>query len=46
MNITMSELEEKLDVLRNVIGKEDNVTINEVKETMKKVVPTYKEPEK
>jgi len=43
MNITMSELEEKLDVLRNIIGKEDNVTINEVKETMKKVVPTYKE---
>jgi len=43
MNITMSELEEKLDVLRNVINKEDNVTINEVKETMKKVVPTYKE---
>ena len=43
MNITMSELEEKLDVLRNIIAKEDNVTINEIKETMKKVVPTYKE---
>ena len=44
MNFTMDDIEEKLDAFREIINNEiiDNKII---KETMKKCVPTYKEPQ-
>ena len=44
MDIEIEEVEENLSKLRML--KDDDFNINEqVKETMKQVVPTYKEPE-
>lgn len=43
MNFTMRDVEEKLDAFREIINKE--ITDKQIiKETMKKCVPTYKEP--
>ena len=43
MNFTIDEIEEKLDLLRDII--ENEVTDkNQIKKTMKKCVPTYKDP--
>ena len=44
MNISIEELEEKLDELRQLDDRDNDIN-NKVKETMKQVVPTYKEPE-
>ncbi len=44
MNITIEEVEEKLQSFQNILDKE-NVGISELKDTMKKAVPTFKEPE-
>ena len=44
MNFTMDDIEEKLDAFREIINNE--ITDNKIiKETMKKCVPTYKEPQ-
>ena len=40
----MDDIEEKLDMFRDII-KDENTSKEEIKETMKKCVPTYKEPE-
>lgn len=44
MDITMNDVEKKLDKLKSLVDKETN-NINEIKVTMKAVVPTFKEPE-
>ena len=44
MHFEMKELEEKLDLLRDLEYDKD-YTRQKVKDTMKKVVPTYKDPE-
>ena len=44
MDLTMDDVEEKLDMFREIINNE-NTSKEEIKETMKKCVPTYKEPE-
>lgn len=44
MNITMKDIEEKLQTFKNVLEQE-NVKIEELKDIMKKAVPTFKEPE-
>ncbi len=44
MDFTMDDIEGKLDMFRDII-KDENVSKEEIKETMKKCVPTYKEPE-
>ena len=44
MNVKMEELERKLQMLNKIKDEDDNL-IDEVKRTMKKVVPTYREPE-
>lgn len=44
MNITMKDIEEKLQVFQNMLDRE-NIEIKELKEFMKKAVPTFKEPE-
>ena len=44
MDLTMDDVEEKLDMFREIISNE-NTSKEEIKETMKKCVPTYKEPE-
>ena len=44
MDLTMDDVEEKLDMFREIINNE-NASKEEIKETMKKCVPTYKEPE-
>ena len=44
MNIKMEELERKLQMLDKIKDEDENL-IDEVKRTMKRVVPTYKEPE-
>ena len=43
MNISMNEISNKLDKLKIILEKEDT-KIEEIKETIKEVVPTYKEP--
>ena len=44
MHFTMDDIEEKLDAFREIINNE--ITDNKIiKETMKKCVPTYKEPQ-
>lgn len=44
MNYTMNDVEEKLDAFREIINNE--ITDKQIiKETMKKCVPTYREPE-
>lgn len=42
--ITVKQLESKIDLLDQLIQNEDT-TINQIKTTMKRVVPTYHEPE-
>ena len=41
-NITIEELEEKIDVWKETI-KDENITIEEIKNNVKRVIPTYKE---
>ena len=44
MNFTMDMIENKLDMFREIL-KDEHVTKDQIKDTMKKCVPTYKEPE-
>lgn len=44
MNFVMDDIEKKLDMFRELL-KDENVGKDEIKDTMKKCVPTYKEPE-
>ena len=44
MNFTMDMIENKLDMFREIL-KDEHVTRDQIKDTMKKCVPTYKEPE-
>ena len=44
MDLTMEDVEDKLDMFREILNNE-NTSKEEIKETMKKCVPTYKEPE-
>ena len=44
MNVQMEELERKLQILDKIKDEDENL-INQVKQTMKRVVPTYREPE-
>lgn len=44
MDFTMDDIEEKLDMFRQIINDE-STSKEEIKETMKKCVPTYREPE-
>ena len=43
MDMTMNDVEDKLDMFREILNHEDT-TKEEIKETMKLCVPTYKEP--
>ena len=43
MNFTMDDIEVKLDMFRDIINNE-HTSKQEIKETMKKCVPTYREP--
>ena len=44
MNFTMDDIENKLDMFRDIIHDE-TTSKEEIKETMKKCVPTYREPD-
>lgn len=44
MDFTMNDIEGKLDMFREILNDE-NTGKEHIKETMKKCVPTYKEPE-
>ena len=44
MDFTMDMIENKLDMFREIL-KDEHVTRDQIKDTMKKCVPTYKEPE-
>lgn len=44
MNFAMEDIEKKLDMFRELL-KDENVGKDEIKDTMKKCVPTYKKPE-
>lgn len=44
MNFTMDDIERKLDMFRDIL-KDESTTKDYIKETMKKCVPTYREPE-
>lgn len=44
MNFTMDDIENKLDMFRDIIHDE-HTSKEEIKETMKKCVPTYREPD-
>ncbi|MEE1336040.1 nucleoside-diphosphate sugar epimerase/dehydratase [Methanobrevibacter sp.] len=44
MNMTMDDVENKLDMFREILNDE-NTSKEEIKETMKICVPTYKEPD-
>lgn len=44
MDFTMEDIEEKLDMFRQIVNDE-HTSKEEIKETMKKCVPTYREPE-
>ena len=44
MDFTMADIENKLDMFREIINDE-NTSKEEIKETMKKCVPTYREPD-
>ena len=43
-NITNEELENKIEILQELVADE-NVEISKIKQTMRKIVPTYKEAE-
>ena len=45
LDLTIDELEEKIKVLSDLV-KSENHTLQEIKDTMKEVVPTYEEPDK
>ena len=45
LNITMEQLEEKLDKLDNLLETSNNEDKDEIKNTMKQIVPTYRIPE-
>lgn len=45
MNITMKDIEEKLEKLQTILDKDNTDTTSELKEVMKSVVPTFKEPD-
>ena len=44
LNLSTSEVNKRVDILRELVKTEDH-TMQEIKDTMKKVVPTYAEPE-
>jgi FlaA1/EpsC-like NDP-sugar epimerase len=44
MDFTMDDIENKLDMFRKIIDDE-NTSKEEIKQTMKECVPTYKEPQ-
>ena len=44
MDFTMDDIENKLDMFRKIIDDE-STSKEEIKQTMKKCVPTYKEPQ-
>ena len=44
MNFVMDDVEKKLDMFREIL-KDEHTTKDQIKETMKKCVPTYKEPD-
>lgn len=44
MDFTMDDIENKLDMFREIINDE-NTSKEEIKQTMKKCVPTYREPD-
>ena len=44
MDLTMNDIEDKLDMFRKIINDEDT-SKEEIKQTMKECVPTYREPE-
>ena len=44
MDLTMDDVEDKLDMFREIINNE-NTSKEEIRETMKKCVPTYREPD-
>ena len=44
MDFTMEDIEKKLDMFRQIVNDE-HTSKEEIKETMKKCVPTYREPE-
>ena len=44
MDITIESVENKLEKLKQAINKE-NIQYTEIKEVIKQVVPTFKEPE-
>ena len=43
MNITMKDIEEKLEKFQTILSEED-IELEDVKDVMKETVPTYKEP--
>lgn len=45
MDITMEDIQEKLDKF-NVLLEKENIEVDAIKDTIKEVVPTFKEPEK
>lgn len=45
LNITMEQLEEKLDKLDNLLETSNNEDKDEIRKTMKQIVPTYRIPE-
>lgn len=45
MNFTSQDIEDKLDLFRNLL-KNESVSKKEIKKTMEQCVPTYKDPEK
>ena len=45
LNIDMNQLEAKLECLRQVLKEYDNEDIVKIREVMKKIVPTFKEPD-
>lgn len=42
--LTVKQLETKIDTLEKLV-RDENVSISKIKDTMKKIVPTYHEPE-
>lgn len=46
LNMTIEEMEEKLEVLRNLLKNSNNEDKNIIKNTMKQIVPTFKLGEK
>lgn len=45
LNITMKDINMKMEVLNNLLNQKD-IKNEEIKNTFKELVPTFKEPEK